>query len=111
MDANCGRRAVGFFVPLGGDGEQFAIAVASGDIGHQHMRQRAGPMQRLAPVFDPSFVGKFAQHMFEGRTVGILQSERACKLTGANLAGLPANEGNEFVFGREMRFDIGSCHE
>ena len=105
-----GRGAVGFLVPFGRDGDQFAVAVAAGDVGHQDVRQRAGPMQLLAPLFDHAVVGELTQHALERGAVGVLEAEGARDLAGADFAGLPADERNDVVFGREVRFGGGSCH-
>ena len=109
-DMDLGRVAVRLLVPFGRDGDQFAVAVAAGDVGHHDMRQRAGVMQLLAPVLDDAVVGELAQHALERGAVGVLQPEGARDLAGADLAGLLADEGNEVVFGREVRFGGGSCH-
>src|ERR1700685_692147 len=45
---NDGRRAVGLLVPFGWTSQEFAIGVASGDVGHDDGRQCAGVMQALA---------------------------------------------------------------
>ena len=62
MDADFRRLAVRLLVPFGRNGDQFAVAVALGDVGQDDLRQRAGLMQLLAAAFDAAFVGQFAQH-------------------------------------------------
>jgi hypothetical protein len=58
-------------------------------------------MQLFAPPLDRSFVREFAQHLFEQRTIGILQIEGARNLAGADLSGLGANEGDHLLLGRK----------
>ena len=87
------------FIPFGGDGDQFAVAVARGDVGEHHMGQGAALVQLLAAALDLAFVGELAQHALELDAVGILHAEGARDFAGADLAGLLADEGEEVVFG------------
>ena len=103
--------AVGFFVPFGRDGDQLAVAVARGDVGHHDVGKGAGTVQLLVAALDNAVVGELAQHALEGGAVGVLEPEGARDLAGADLAGLLADEGNDVVFGREVRFGGGACHE
>ena len=110
-DVDFGRVAVRFLVPFGRDGDQFAVAVAGGDVGHHD--DGAGVPGRcsfLRRLFDDAVVGELAQHALEGGAVGVLEPEGARDLAGADFAGLLADEGNDVVFGREVRFGGGSCH-
>ena len=100
-DMDDGRRAVGFLVPFGRPRQQFAVAVAAGDVGQHDRRQGAGMMQPLAPPVDQAFVGKFAQHAVERRAVGVLGAERARDLARADLAAAFADEGDQLVAGRK----------
>ena len=68
-------------------------------------------MKFFAPSLDLAVIGKLAQHMLEHRPIGILQSEGTRNLAGADFARLSADEGDEFVFGRDVRLGVGSCHE
>ena len=105
-DADDRRRAVGFLVPFGRARQQFAVAVAAGDVGEHDRRQGAGVMQPLAALLDVSVVGEFAQHALERRAVGILGAEGARDLARADLAGVLANEGEKLL----ARGEGGSFH-
>src|SRR6185295_9948471 len=52
---------------------------------------------------EPAFVRQFPQHAFERHPIGVLQMERAGDFAGADLAGLPADESEDVVFGGEGR--------
>ncbi len=52
VDADAGRGAVRFLVPLVGRGDEIAFAIARGDVGEHGRRQRARVMQLLAALFD-----------------------------------------------------------
>ena len=78
-DADDRRRAVRFLVPFGRPREQFAVAVAAGDVGEHDRRQAAGAMQPLSAPLDMSAFGEFAQHALERGAVGILGAERAAR--------------------------------
>ena len=58
-------------------------------------------MQLLAAALDAAFVGELAQHALERGAVGVLQAEGARDLARADLAGLLADEGEQFVLGGE----------
>ena len=58
-DFRCGP--VRFFIPFVRGGDEVAVAVACRNIGQHGRGQRAGMVQLLAPLFDRSFVGEFAQ--------------------------------------------------
>ena len=68
-------------------------------------------MQLLAAALDAALIGKFAQHALERGAIGVLQTECAGDLAGADLAGLLADEGEEVVFGGKGRFGLGTGHE
>ena len=102
--------AVRFLVPFGRDGDQLAVAVAGGDVGHHDVGEGAGTVQLLVAALDNAGVGELAQHALEGGAVGVLEPEGARDLAGADFAGLLADEGNDVVFGREVRFGGGACH-
>ena len=96
------RRAAALLVPFGRHGDQFAVAVASGDVGGKHRRQFAGQMHGLAASpRDDAVIGKVAQDAFQFDAVGVLQPERAGDFTSAGLAGLRADECDDLVPGRE----------
>src|SRR5581483_8606832 len=59
MNADAGRGAMRFLVPFGGKRDQLAVAVALGDVGEHHGRQRAGWMQLLVAAFEAAFVAEF----------------------------------------------------
>ena len=88
-------------VPFGRRGDQFAVGVAAGDVGERDRRQRAGVMQLLALAFDAAFVGQFAQQALELDPAVVLQIEGAGDFAGADLAGLVADEGEDFFLGGE----------
>ena len=111
VHADFRRGAVRVLVPFGRHRDQFAVAVARGDVGDHDVRQGAGMMQLLAAALDRAFVGKLAQHALERGAVGILQAEGARDLAGADLAGLLADEGEEVVFGGSGRFGASAFHE
>jgi hypothetical protein len=97
MDADDRRRAVDLFVPLGRAGQQFAVAVAAGDVGENDRRQSAGVMQPFAPAIDAAFIGQIAQHALERGTICIFGAERARDFADADLAAAFADEGDKFL--------------
>ena len=86
------RRAMRVLVPFGRPRQQFAVAVAAGDVGEDDGRQRAGVVQALSALLDVPAVGEFAQHLFERGAVGILGAECAGNLARADLAGMLTDE-------------------
>ena len=101
---------MGVLVPFGRRRDQLAVAVAAGDVGERHGRQGAGVMQLLALGFDAAFVGQFAQHALQLDAAVVLQIEGAGDLARADLAGLVADEGEDFFLAGEggllgMMFD------
>ena len=97
MDANFRRGSVVLAVPLGGRGEQFAVGVAPGDVGH-HGRGQGGRLEDLAAALgDRAVVGEFAQDLLQRDAVGVLQAELARDFAGADVAGIRANEGDDGV--------------
>ena len=86
------RRAMRIFVPFRRPRQQFAVAVAAGDVGKDDGRQRAGVVQALSALLDLPAVGEFAQHLFERGAVGVLGAKRAGNLARADLAGMLADE-------------------
>ena len=95
------RLAMGFGVPFGRHRDQFAVGVASGDVGEHHIGQHARVVELLAPRLDGAGVGEVAQHLFEGGAIRILETEGAGDLAGADLAGFLADEGEQVLPGRE----------
>src|SRR5271156_6406937 len=93
------RRAVRLLIPFGRARQQFTVAVAGGDVGNAHGRQRAGMMQPLALAIDLARLGKLAQHPVERGAVGILGAEGARDLARANLAAALADEGGKLLAG------------
>ncbi len=69
--------------------------------------QGAGLVQLLAPLLDRSIGGEVAQHALELGPHGVLQAESAGNLTGADLAGLLRDEGEDFVLGGKGRLGLG----
>ena len=67
-------------------------------------------MQLLVAALDHAGVGELTQHALEGGAIGVLEPEGARDLAGADFAGLLADEGNNVVFGGEVRFGGGSFH-
>ena len=66
-------------------------------------------MQLVAAGFDPAFVGKFAQHLFERNAICVFQSEGAGDFARANLTGPRADESEDCFLGRKGgRFLMGS---
>ena len=100
-DMDDGRRAMRFLVPFGRPRQQFAVAIAAGDVGQHDWRQGAGVMQALAAPVDQAFVGDFAQHAVERGAVGVLGAERARNFARADLAAAFADEGDKLLAGRE----------
>ena len=101
MDADLGGRAEFLLVPFGGRGEQFAVGIAAGDVGHHGRRQGRG-LEHLAAAFgDGAVVGEFAQDPLQLDAVGILQAELARDLAGADLAWIRTDEGDDGVPGRK----------
>src|SRR5258708_2943561 len=97
MDADLRRLAVFDLIPLGGRRDQFAVAVASGDVGHHGRRQACGFAYFLAAFGDHAFVGEFAQDAFQFGAVGVLQAEFACDLAGSDFSRLRTDEGDDGV--------------
>ena len=91
-DANDGRRAVRVLVPFGRAREQFAVAVAAGDVGKDDRRQTAGAMQPFPVPFDVTAFGQIAEHALEFGAVGVLGAESAGDLARADIAGALADE-------------------
>src|SRR5450432_1093261 len=74
VNADLGRFAA-FLIPFGGNCDQFAVAVTSGDVGHYGRRQRCRLMDFFALFRNRALVGQFAQDSFELDAVGVLQAE------------------------------------
>jgi len=97
MDADLRRLAVFDLIPLGGRCDQFAVAVASGDVGHHGRRQACGFAYFLAALGDDAFVGQLAQHSFQFGAVGVLQAKFPRNLAGSNFPWLRTDKGDEGV--------------
>ncbi len=66
------------------------------------MRAHAGMMEFFALGFDAAFIGEFAQYFFEFRLRrSFFRLESAGDLTRTDLAGLVADEGDDFFLGGE----------
>jgi hypothetical protein len=61
-------------------------------------------MELLAPSLDLTAIGKLAKNPFECRAVIVLEPEGTGKLARADLAGLPADEGDNVFFRRKRGF-------
>src|SRR5579883_954204 len=94
MDADLRRFAVLDLVPFGGRGDQFAVAVAAGDVGHHSGRQRCGLADLATLLLDGAIVGELAQQALELGAIGVFQPELAGDLLGPELAGIVADEGD-----------------
>ena len=87
--------------PFDRNGDQLAVGVAAGDVGERDRRQRAGGDELLALAVDAAFVGQFAEQALELDPAVVLQIEGAGDFAGADLAGLVADEGDDFFLGGE----------
>src|ERR1700693_3165616 len=101
MDADFRRLAALHLIPFGGASDQFAVAVAPGDVGHEGCWQCGGFADLLAALFDRAFVGEFAQDTSQLGAVGVLQAELARDLAGSDLSRMRADEGDDGVPGRK----------
>ena len=101
VDADLRRGAVFLRIPFGGGGQQFAVGVAAGDVGHHGRRKGGGLVDLAAALGDGAVVGEFAQDSLQLDAVGILQAELARDLAGADLAGIRADEGDDGVPARK----------
>src|SRR5713101_3413507 len=97
MDADLRRLAAFDLIPLGGRCDQFAVAIASGDVGHHGRRQACGFAYFLAAFGDHAFVGELAQDAFQFGAVGVLQAEFARDLAGSDFSRLRTYEGDDGV--------------
>src|ERR1700722_3471959 len=91
------RWIAGFLIPFGGGGDQLAVAVAAGDVGHHGRRQRRGLVDFLALLGNGAGVGEFAQDALQLDAVGVLQSEFPRDLAGADFSRIRADEGDNGV--------------
>src|ERR1700678_4035454 len=91
MDADL-RRFAAFLVPFGRGCDQFAVAVAAGDVGHHGRRQRCRFVDFLALLGDRALVGEFAQDAFQLNPVGISEAEFPRDLAGADFPRMRADE-------------------
>src|SRR5262249_19208154 len=97
------RGAMHVLIPFVGCCDEIAVAVPCGDVGQNGGGKGAGMVQFLAPSFDRSFVCELAQQTLQIGTHCILQAEGAGDLTGADLAGLVSDEGENVGLGWERR--------
>ena len=107
VNADFGRSAVRFLIPLVRGCNEIAVAVARRDIGQYGRGQGAGMVQLLAPLFDRAFVGKLAQQALEIGAQRVLQAEGAGDFAGADFAGLVADEGEDVGLGGKGRIFFG----
>src|SRR5271165_7575388 len=61
-------------------------------------------VELLAPALDLAVIGKLAEDSFERRAIIVLEAEGAGKLARADLARLPADEGENVFFRRKRGF-------
>ena len=121
-DAGCGRRGdwtrifgavPRSLVPFGGHGDQFAVAVAAGDVGQHAAAARRPDAGLAAALRERAVVGELAQDAFQFDAVGVLQPERAGDFAGAGLAGLRADECDDLVPGGKasvaFSFHLSPC--
>src|SRR6185437_14210362 len=80
------------FIPFGRGCDQFAIAVAAGNVGHHGRRKRCRLVAFLALFGDRALVGEFAQDAFQLDPIGVLEAELPRDLAGADFAGVRADE-------------------
>ena len=95
VDADSWRLAVFDLIPFGWNGDQLAVAVATGDIGQQSGRQGFGLADFLAAFLDDAFVRQLSQQLLQRDTVGIFEAELAGDLASPDLAGIGADEGDD----------------
>src|SRR5207237_4471514 len=83
--------------PFGGRGEQFAVGIATGDVG-DHGRRQGGRLVDFPPTLgDGAFVSEFAQDALQLDAVGIFQAELAGDFPRADLAWIRTDKGNDGV--------------
>ena len=104
-----GRGAVLLLIPFVGKRNQFAVAITFHDIGQRDGSEGAGAMQLLAPIFDLSFVGQFAQDALQPGASLVLQMESACNLARPDFSGSRANKGQQFTLAGEGWLFLWSC--
>src|SRR5450432_3343522 len=97
MDADFRRLAVFHLIPFGGRGDQFAVAVTAGDVGHHGRRQGCRFADLLAALLNGAFVGEFPQYAFQLDAVGVLQAEFPRDFAGADFSRMRADKGDEGV--------------
>ncbi len=101
MDADFWRLAAFDLVPFGRSGDQLAVAVASGDVGHHGRRQHRRFAYLLAALLNGAFVGKLAQDSLQFHAVGILQAEFAGDLLRSDFSGIGSDKGDNGISGRK----------
>ena len=106
-----GGRAVLGLVPFGRKRDQLAVGIARRDVGDHNMGEGAGMVQLLAAAFDAALVSQLAQHGLERGAVGVLHAEGAGDLARADFSRLPADEGNEIVFGGKGGCAVRTFHD
>ena len=84
MDADF-RRFAAFLIPFGRRCDQFAVAVAAGDVGHDGRRQCGGLVDFFALLGDRPVVGEFAQDAFQLDALGVLEAELRARSRGCRL--------------------------
>src|SRR5712691_937378 len=97
MDADFRRSAVLHLIPFGGRRDQFAVAVAAGNVGHHGRGQYRRLAYLLAALLDRAFVGQFAQDALEFDAVGVLQAKLPRDFSGADFSRMRADEGDKGV--------------
>ncbi len=107
VNADFRRGPVRLFVPFVGRGEQFAVAIARGDVGEHGGGQGAGVVQLLAPLLDRAFGSQIAQHALELGAHGVLEPEGTGDFAGADFAGPLADEGENVSLGGEGGCSFG----
>src|SRR5258708_29080364 len=97
MDADFRRFAAFHLIPFGWSRDQFAVAVASGDVGHHGRRQYCGFADLFAALLDRALVGQFAQDALQLGAVGVLEAEFPRDLAGSDFPRMRADEGDNGV--------------
>src|SRR5882672_7549415 len=97
VDADFRRFAVFHLIPFGGRRDQFAVAVAAGDVGHHGCGQYGRLAYLLAALLDRAFGGQLAQDTLELDAVGVLEAKLPRDFAGADFSRMRADEGDKGV--------------
>ncbi len=99
LDEDFRRRAEFFFVPIGRDGDEFAIGRAARDVGEDDGRHLARLVNTAATAVDRALILELAEHRLEGDLRRpAADAEGAADIALADLAGLLSDEGRDLLF-------------